>query len=454
MRTRLLWIGIGIFAVSCLSPLLGYILYQTQGRRVLQAELDKIADEPLTTTELAAYHAMPPGVQDNTDQWLHLLQSFEDRDYKEMEYFMPITGIGMKLPPLAESIPDEDRIAVDHFLAINRPKLATLYRLADESGEVRYPRDFQKFFSDLQSPVQLRNAHKLLQLEFQLVARQSDPSEAIQNFHARIALAETCKQELDAVLMLTRVAIIGVALSDARVLLAVSKLDEKQLALLQSHLDKVAFYPQLQLAMFDERGQRYKAFFHATGHVSDATQLVGPAETTRAVQEVARPHDCALTLELLNRACVCARLPLPQAIQQSELLADDIQKIKNDDRFIARRRYHVTRLVLEEIPMEPLAIVRATARGEAEVALLKAELAVRRYILANSKPPDNLVDVVPQFLGRVPLDPQDGQPLRYRVESDRVVIYSIGMDRKDDLGETDPLQPYALDMAEVIPLPK
>ena len=42
--------------------------------------------------------------------------------------------------------------------------------------------------------------------------------------------------------------------------------------------------------------------------------------------------------------------------------------------------------------------------------------------------------VVGDYLKRVPLDPFDGQPLRYRRDPEGVVIYSVGLDGQDGGG--------------------
>ena len=41
------------------------------------------------------------------------------------------------------------------------------------------------------------------------------------------------------------------------------------------------------------------------------------------------------------------------------------------------------------------------------------------------------------LLKRVPSDPYDGAPLRYRVRDDRVVIYSVAQDLEDNGGTFD-----------------
>ena len=50
--------------------------------------------------------------------------------------------------------------------------------------------------------------------------------------------------------------------------------------------------------------------------------------------------------------------------------------------------------------------------------------------------PDNLGVLVPNYLKQVPLDPMDGQPLRYHVMSSNFKLYAIGADYRDELGDT------------------
>jgi hypothetical protein len=62
-------------------------------------------------------------------------------------------------------------------------------------------------------------------------------------------------------------------------------------------------------------------------------------------------------------------------------------------------------------------------------------LAVERYRLANKGTlPQNLEALVPRFLPEVPLDPYDGQALRYRRAGKGYVIYSVGSDLADNDG--------------------
>jgi hypothetical protein len=62
-------------------------------------------------------------------------------------------------------------------------------------------------------------------------------------------------------------------------------------------------------------------------------------------------------------------------------------------------------------------------------------LALREYHRRNKNYPERLDQLVPDFLPRMPIDYSDRQPLRYRREGDRYVLYSVGLNGKDDGGK-------------------
>ena len=76
--------------------------------------------------------------------------------------------------------------------------------------------------------------------------------------------------------------------------------------------------------------------------------------------------------------------------------------------------------------------VKRHARHEAFIVLA----ALRLYEIENGELPESLNDLVPNYLERAPLDPYDGQPLRY--DTSERWIYSVGPDFIDAGGdETD-----------------
>jgi len=78
------------------------------------------------------------------------------------------------------------------------------------------------------------------------------------------------------------------------------------------------------------------------------------------------------------------------------------------------------------------------ANNLAQVRSAQTAIAIERYRLAKRKLPENLNELVPQFLSAVPADPFGGQPLRYHRLEKGYVIYSVGSDGHDDGGREKP----------------
>ena len=84
------------------------------------------------------------------------------------------------------------------------------------------------------------------------------------------------------------------------------------------------------------------------------------------------------------------------------------------------------------------ALARASlksSRVQTSVDMARVACALERFRLTNGHWPDTLDALTPQLLEKIPADVIDGQPLRYRKNSDGgYVIYSIGWNEKDDGG--------------------
>ena len=100
-----------------------------------------------------------------------------------------------------------------------------------------------------------------------------------------------------------------------------------------------------------------------------------------------------------------------------------------------RQRYHPYRIFTHML-LPALAQVHAKAdRSLTTARLAMAVAALERHRLANGGYPKALADLVPRFLPTVPLDPMDGQPLRYRLNADgSFTLYGVGPNHADDGG--------------------
>ena len=83
--------------------------------------------------------------------------------------------------------------------------------------------------------------------------------------------------------------------------------------------------------------------------------------------------------------------------------------------------------------------LHAAVKAEATRELVATATALRRFQFARGNYPATLDEMVPKYLAAAPIDPFDGQPLRYRRNTNGTfLLYSVGSDSKDDDGNAAP----------------
>jgi len=114
----------------------------------------------------------------------------------------------------------------------------------------------------------------------------------------------------------------------------------------------------------------------------------------------------------------------------------------------AGRRFHPYR-IFTHLLLPGLAKVHAKADRSLTTSRLAITVAgLERHRLATGRYPKSLDDLVPKWVPTVPLDPMDGQPLRYRLNADGTfTVYGIGPNHSDDNGVFESQQGQDLDWA-------
>jgi hypothetical protein len=83
----------------------------------------------------------------------------------------------------------------------------------------------------------------------------------------------------------------------------------------------------------------------------------------------------------------------------------------------------------------------ATAKNLTRHEMVTTVIALKRYQLREGKMPKDLAALVPAYLDDLPRDLVNGQPLRYRLNTDgSFVLYSVGEDARDDRGDSRPAE--------------
>ncbi len=84
------------------------------------------------------------------------------------------------------------------------------------------------------------------------------------------------------------------------------------------------------------------------------------------------------------------------------------------------------------------AFIEESRQPATQLAGVQLLLALRRYEIAHGRLPETLEQAAAEcMLKTVPLDPYDGQPMRYAVVAGQPTIYSVGRDRNDHGGKID-----------------
>jgi hypothetical protein len=221
----------------------------------------------------------------------------------------------------------------------------------------------------------------------------------------------------DAISQLVRVAVRAVALSHIERALAAGITTPNVLVECQHELEEENTYP-VHLAM--RRGERIRV--HALlGRLADGSEkwskqftLLKRQDATSDAEmaEMARRFHGRL-LRAENQFVEIAKRPLHE---QRSLLAEEEQKLLAELPERGKGLNDSTRRKLLESCLRSQASLRCAIVG----------LAAERFRLRKERWPMTLGELTPEFLSAVPLDPFDGQPLRYRRLDDGFVVYSVG----------------------------
>ena len=382
------------------------------------------AGEPTTPAELEGHYRLPPGVEDTTALWLEATALLETPEFESDAGDLPIVGRGdSEIPPPGE--PWEDLQAVEELLQKYRTSVALMHQAADSGGAARYPTDFHQGLIMLMDHVQrLRGGARLLSLEAHVRAHRGDPAGAARSIRAILILARSLKREPTIVSMLVRIACEGIAIQQLEELLGTVNFSEEDLIELQEDLRAADYQEHVYQAMLGERVTIVTA-------IEDPT-MQGIDGPRGGLWRLTQRDALALSLEHMGELVAATRKPWPQALRDADQAEQRLDKI-TEASLVNRARYVLPALLLPAISVAFQAAARARATADAA----DAAIAVERFRRRHGRLPDQLDELVPEFLPEVPLDPFDGQPLRYLVDEAGCRIYSLGMNQTDEGGEGD-----------------
>jgi hypothetical protein len=212
--------------------------------------------------------------------------------------------------------------------------------------------------------------------------------------------------------------------------LAQGQPSQSALRQLQDFLEEDERSPLLLLGMRGERAMVDRVFEAVqSGDISkreilDMRRWGAPTDidwkdTLRLLSGISLSDDRAALLRYMTDYVEVAKLP----VEDQRPRIDELEVRKTQLPRLAR-------WFLPSISKVAESFCRTQAQERCAIVMLAAE----RFRQAHGRWPERLEELAPGELDRVPPDPYDGQPLRFRHDSHGVAIYSIGPEAKDHGG--------------------
>jgi hypothetical protein len=479
MKTR--WkILIGIIAFVGVATLL-LVMHHFQLKAAVnryKAEL-KAKGEPM---ELAQVIPPPvPSEQNSADALREADASFNeafgaDKSLLETNY---VSGMKMVAPATAmvrwqqPDIRDFDGTNswenVTAAVVQNAKAFALLQRIIEKPAfgfQIQYDRgvadlNFTNFYlSQSKRQVQRLEAAVLSDLH------RGDTAAAMNNLRAMLALVKAMSDERFEISQLVRIAMASFALNASWELLESTNLTEEQLAALQHDWMSLDFIRGYENALTMERATgeitltKWRSSNAELQHYFDIGRaaeesLNGPGAEETFFDKTKMATKAFLWRYWWSYSDELRYLKGYQALLDTPRFAETNHSFKAalDDQAIKLNALGIDKLgdgfeellhpekmdmhaMLSQSVLSLSGVIRKVMRVEVAKQTIITAIALKRYQLKHGKYPVTLDSLMPKFLASIPLDPVDGEPLRYRLNADGTfLLYSIGENGKDDGGD-------------------
>lgn len=391
-----------------------------------EAELQRIrsAGEPISFADLDAYYPAPPADQDVTQLWLTGIAPLDSPQFKASANGLSFVSDGPeRIPWPGETW--EQLAAAEKLLTSYRTSLDAIHQAARRGGRARFP---IRFTDGANMPLphadRLRAATRLLALEAAVAAHRGQTDAAVDAVMAMFAAARSIEQEPILVMQLMRMAIGASARGRVEWLLSAAALDDAQLARLDAELAASSYGEPMRRALVGERVIGTEGFSNLA--------LVLPLTPQELSRMPRSTKDKPTYLQLMRETIAAFEKDGPARKQAAA--AADARVIELTRTWNAKRTYPITLSIMPPV----IACAEAANRNDGERDAARAAVAVERFFRSEGRLPSKLNELVPRFLGSPPIDPCDGQPLRYRVEAAEYLVYSVGPNGVDDGGRLAP----------------
>lgn len=422
-KRKILWCTM---LIVFLAGMVWFAYFRWSVSRRLAQEIEALESQgyPVTLDQLDDWYQLPDGADNAADCYMEAFACRVNWD-REAAQALPLVG--------SASWPEPNRTFDPNVLALVQEYLkdnAEVLQWLDKGAQcqhARYPVDYREgAMAPMPWLSDIRGCARLYALRMLVAIEQGKPDEFVTAFCSGLALADSLDPMPTLIGQLVRIACVGLFRGD---------LLERGLARLEFTDDQ---YIQLSNSL--------KSCMHVNGLVRGSAGEVclildgladSPMTSGNEVSGEIQWSRVVLTpyriLGLRDRD-LCEYLALTRVVLNPQV--STVQEFLKAGQLAETWREAIPRSHLMFHLMSPAMgrLSQLYARYYAGQMSTLTALAVQRYRLKTQKLPDTLATLVPAFLDEAPVDPFDGEPIRYVKQGKGFVVYSVGEDGQDNGG--------------------
>jgi len=411
--------------VLVLLPLVGIAVFHLVTGRAREKRINEIRAQgiPISLEELDDSYTVPFDAENAANLYLEAFDNLMEWSGEDKDK-LPVVG-SARLPARTDPISEPNQVLIREYLMDNQDALTILHEAA-ALPHARYPIDLTQGFNAL-SPwlAQVRQCARVLELEALMRIEQGDPNQALQSVRTGLALAQSLKSPL-LIEYLVRIAANALQLQTLERIMSRTALTHEQLQGMAKLIRASETTGNIRYALMGEMCTGL-SFFRMP--LRDMAGMAGsdnplPALALGPMRALGLLKRDALSyLDIMQDYINATKLPSPERQAVAKAITQEVEQ--------GKRGGFLTRMIVPALGR----VMELESRAQAHRLVAYCALAVEQYRLAFGRLPESLDKLVPEYVDTIPLDPFDGQPLRYRSLERGFVVYSIGEDLSDDGGK-------------------
>ncbi len=430
-RLRLLRWFLGICAVLLLIVAIGtYVLarrhaaWQEARLAELEAEVRALGF-PLTREELAAWNSLPDGAENAAYHFRQLKPLLDKLEPSMMDDERQKLREELDERAPGEAATDDMRERMRAVLDAQRPFLDAIVEAAPYAESVIYEPEGAVLMGSLLAVdinSTLRKAVRSTTSASRFAAHLGDHDAAVQYHLAGLAAAESLAREPNMLSHLVRLGFHRILAEQLRHSLAKTPFSEPHLRQLALSYEGISLVDSYFLSLAGESVVGAEMI-----HAEYGDAPLPPSQGSSVLRLLPKPlrdglarNERIALIEHMLQFYVLDGKPMHAIIPAVENIESNFGMLQ----IFARLAAPYSR-----------GVYSVFAQYEASLRMVRTALAIERYERAHGALPEALDALTPGYLDAIPIDPFDGQPIRYQVRDNGYLLYSIGPDGGDDGGE-------------------